>query len=63
MIKNKLKGLLSNFKKFNVQTVSGLGYKKRNDGKIFHSCTKLITSNSDIDEAFKFTHQSIITKI
>ena len=31
--------------------------------KIFHSSTKLIASDSDIDEAFKSMHQSIITKI
>ena len=30
---------------------------------IFYSCTKLIASNSDIDEAFKFMHQSIMKKI
>ena len=29
-----------------------LDYKKRNDHKIFHLSTKLIASNSDIDEAF-----------
>ena len=32
-IKNKLKELLSKFKKFKVQTVLVLGYKKRNDWK------------------------------
>ena len=32
-IKNKLKELLSKFKKFKVQTVLVLGYKKRNDRK------------------------------
>ena len=40
-----------------------LDYKKINDCKIFHSSTKLIASDSDIDEAFKSTHQSITTKI
>ena len=63
MIKNKLKELLSEFKKFKVQTILVLEYKKRNDCKIFHSCTKLISSDSDIDEAFKSMHQSIMTKI
>ena len=29
----------------------------------FHSSTKLIASYSDIDEAFKSMHQSIMTKI
>ena len=38
-------------------------YKKRNDCKIFHSSTKLIASDSNIDEAFKSMHQSIITEI
>ena len=38
-------------------------YKKRNDHEIFLSNTKLIASDSDIDEVFKSMHQSIITKI
>ena len=59
VIKNKLNELLSKFKKFKVQTVLVLGYKKRNDCKKFHSCTKLI----DIDKAFISMHQSIMTKI
>ena len=63
MIKNKLKELLSEFKRFKVQAVLVLGCKKRNDHKIFHSSTKLIVSDSDIDEAFKFMFQSITTKI
>ena len=63
MIKNKLKELLSELKKFKVQTVLVLDYKKRNDRKILHSSIKSIASNSDIDEAFKFMHQSIVTKI
>ena len=62
-IKNKLKGLLNDLKKFKVQTVLVLDYKKRNDSQIFHSCTKLIASYLDIDEAFKSLHQSIITKV
>ena len=40
-----------------------LEYKKRNDCKIFHSSTKLSSSDSDIDEAFKSMHQSIMTKM
>ena len=40
-----------------------LDYKKRNDCKIFHSSTKLIVKNSDIDEAFKSMHQSTMTRI
>ena len=59
MIKNKLKIL----KKFKVQTILALDYKKRNHRKIFHSSTELIADDSDIDEAFKFMHQSIMTKI
>ena len=39
-----------------------LEYKKRNDHKIFHSSAKLVASDSGIDEASKFLHQSIITK-
>ena len=53
MIKNKLKELLSELKKFKVQTVLVLDYKNRNDRKIFHSRTKLTDSDWDIDEAFK----------
>ena len=36
---------------------------KKNDCQIFHSCTKLIASDLDIDEALKSMHQSIIIKI
>ena len=49
MIKNKLKELLSELKKFKVETVLVVDYEKKNDCKIY-SCTKLISSNSDIDE-------------
>ena len=38
-------------------------YKIRNDHKIFHSSFKLIPSDSDINEEFKFMDQSIMTKI
>ena len=61
VIKNKLKELLCEIK--NVQTILVLDFKKRNDRKIFHSSTKLIANNSDIDEAFKFLYQSIMTEI
>ena len=37
--------------------------EKENYRKIFHSSTKLIASDSEIDEAFKPMHQSIIEKI
>ena len=63
MIKNKLKELLSEIKKFKVEAILILDYKKRNDFKVFHSRTKLIASDSDIDKAFKSMHQSIMTKI
>ena len=36
IIKNKLKELLSDLKKFKVETILFLEYKKRNDRKIFH---------------------------
>ena len=45
MIKNKLKKLPNELKKFKVQTVSVLQCKKRNDSKIFHLFTKLISSD------------------
>ena len=56
MIKNKLKELLSEFKKFKAQKMLVLEYKKRNDRKIFHLSAKLIGSYSDIDKAFKSMH-------
>ena len=63
MIKNKLKELLSEFKKFKAQTMLVLEYKRRNDRKIFHLSAKLIGSDSDIDEIFISIHQSIMTKV
>ena len=63
VIKNKLKGLLKELKKFKVQTILVLDYKKRNDCKIFHLSTELIPSDSDIDKVFKSMHQSFMTKI
>ena len=50
-------------KKFKVQTIQVLDYKKRNNCKIFRSSAKLNASDSDIDEAFKSIHQSIMKKI
>ena len=50
-------------KKFKVQAIIFLEYKKRKDHKIFHSCTNLIASYSHNDEAFISMHQSIMTKI
>ena len=52
MIKNKLKELLSELKKFKVQSKLVLEYKKRNNCKIFYLSAKIISSESDIDEAF-----------
>ena len=63
VIKNKLKELLSKLKRFKVQTILVLDYKKRNDHKIFHPNATLIANFSDNDESFKFIHQSIITKM
>ena len=63
VIKNKLKYLLSKLKKFTVQKILVLDYKKRNHCKIFHSSAKLVASNSDIEEALKSMHQSIMIKI
>ena len=63
MINNNLKELLSNLKKFKVWTVLVLDFKKRNDRKIFHLSTKLIATDSDIDEPLKSMHQSNMTKI
>ena len=63
VIKNKLKELLGELKKFKVQAILILDYKKRNYFKIFYSCTKLIASDSEIDQAFKSMYQSIMTKI
>ena len=62
VIKNRLKELLSGLKRFKVQTILVLDYKKRNDLKIFNSSVELIANDSDIDEAFKSMHQSIMAK-
>ena len=53
--------MLSELETLNVDTI--LDYKKRIDYIIFHSSTKLIASDSDIDKVFKSMHQSIITKV
>ena len=63
IIKSKLKELLSDSKKFKLQSILFLESKK-NDLKIFHSSAKLNSTDSDIDEPFKSMHQkSIMTKI
>ena len=63
IIKYKLKELLNGLKKFKVLTILVLDYKKRNNRKIFHSSTKVITSDLYINEAFEYMYQSIMTKI
>ena len=63
VIKNKLKEFLSMLKKLKVRAILILNYKRRNNYKIIHSSVKLIANDSDINEAFKSMHQSIITKI
>ena len=63
MIKSKLKELLRELKKFKVQIILVFDYKKKDNHKIFHSRAKLIASDSDINQAFKPMHQSIMTKI
>ena len=63
MIKHKLKEFLSELKKFKIQTMLVLDFKKKNDRKIFHSTAKLISSDSDINEAFKSMNQRIMTKM
>ena len=45
LIKNKLKESLSDLKKFKVQIVLVLDYKKRNDHKILDSFTKITAGN------------------
>ena len=62
VIKSKLKKLLSELKKFKVQKILVLDYKKRNGRKIFNSSAKVIAIDSDINAAFNFMHQSIMTK-
>ena len=49
MIKNKTKEMLSKLKKFKTRTILFWDYKKRNHQKIFHSISKLIASDVDID--------------
>ena len=59
MIKSKLKELLSESKKFKIETILVLDYNKRNDSQIFHSSANLITTNLDNDEAFNSMHRKI----
>ena len=55
--------MLNQLKKIKVQTILVLDYKKRKGCKTFHSSMKLTASDSDIDEVFKSTDQSIMAKI
>ena len=50
MMKNKLKELLSESKKFKVQIILVLDCKKRNNCKIIHSSAELTASDPDINE-------------
>ena len=50
-------------KKFKVETILVLDYKRKNDRKVFYSSATLIANDSDIDEAFKSMHQSILTNM
>ena len=58
IIKDNLKELVSDLKKFKVQSILVLQYKKGNNCKIFHSSVKLITSVPENVEAFKSMPQS-----
>ena len=63
VIETKLKEFLSELTKFIFQTILILGYKRRNDHKTFYSNTKLIASESNIDETFQSMHYSIMARI
>ena len=52
IIKNKFKQFLSELKKFKVQTILSLDYKKKNDCKTLYSFTKLIACHSGINKGF-----------
>ena len=55
--------MLSELKNFKVQAILVLEYENINNCKLSHSSGKLIARDSDIDEAFKSMHQSLMTKI
>ena len=58
VIKNNLKELLGESKKFKVLAVLVLEDKKRNDHKIFHSSAELIASDSEIIRALKYNDEN-----
>ena len=54
------------FKVFLIKRLTyniSLRVQEKNDFKIFHASAELIPIGSDIDEAFKSMHQSIMIKI
>ena len=59
--------MLGELKKFKVQTILVLEFKKMDDHKVIYKIflfiTNLNVNDSDIDKAFRSMHQSIITKI
>ena len=67
VIKNILKGLLGELKKFKVHTNLLFKNKNINDHKpmhkIFHPTAKLLLNDSDINKAFRSLNQSAMTKI
>ena len=67
VIKNILKGLLGELKKFKVHTNLLFKNKNINDHKpmhkIFHPTAKLLLNDSDINKAFRSLNQSTMTKI
>ena len=62
-IKGKFKKMLRGLKKFQFQSILVLEYIKGNDCIVFRSNIKLITSDLNIDKAFKSMHQTIMVKI
>ena len=67
VIKNKLKDLLDELKKFKVQKMLVLENRKMDDHismrTAFYSSAKLLAKDSDIDKAFGSLHQSVMTRI
>lgn len=63
IIKDNFKKLSNDLKKFKIQSVLVLKYKKGNIRKVFYSSVKIIDSDSNIDEALKSIHQSLAKKI